>query len=483
MTIKFQYGVASGDPGPHDVVLWTHVSESNGEVSWTVAADEGMADVVREGAVAIDRGADGCVKVDVSGLEPGTTYFYRFDLDGEPSPIGRTRTLPSTGRLRIAIVSCAKYTAGFFNAYGRIAAQDFDLVLHLGDYTYQGGIDPRDPGPQIERALEPPHPSVTLEDFRFRYAHYRSDPQLQELHRRHPLIAIPDDNDICNGTHRSGAEQHGPDHGLWDDRRKAALRTWREWMPVRLEDDAPLYRTFELGDLAELFVVDERSHRDPMTKGPEMDDANRSMLGSEQRDWLIHGVTASKALWKIVANPVMMGRCYSELMPADVGHPLGELGVITKREHGPDPDQWDGYPAERESLLRAFTDAKTNGLVLVSGDVHSSWVVELRPDEGQPTAGPTAVEFVTPSVTSQNLNERLASAPEASASVESWLRQWNPHVKWVELTSHGYIVLEITEETVRAEWHFVDTVMTPSSAETVGAAWEVGRDGGELKRT
>ncbi|MDQ4145124.1 MAG: alkaline phosphatase D family protein [Actinomycetota bacterium] len=474
----FEHGVASGDPLADRVVLWTRVSGAPARVRWVVAADPGLRDVVAEGSAGAEPGRDGTVAVDVRGLRPGTTYYYAFEALGATSPVGRTRTAPAgdPARLRLAVAACAKYPAGYFNAYARIAARDdIDAVLHLGDYTYQTGVDPRDPGPAIGRALSRPRPSLTLDDYRARHSLYKKDPDLQALHRRHPVIAIPDDNDICNGTWRDGAETHDPaTQGEWTERKAAALSAFLEWVPVRVDHPGVLYRRLGFGSLADLYVLDDRTQRDEMTKTGEMDREGRTMLGAAQFGWLTEALDRSRAAWRLVANPVMIGQCHTDFLPEEVGYPLGELGVLTKREFGPDPDQWDGYPHERGRLIDHI--AKIRDVVFVSGDVHSSWALELKRDAEDPNEAPSAVEFVTTSVTSQNLDERLGAPPRTtSVDIERIVDERNPHIKWLELDSHGYLTLDVTPERVRAEWWFVEGVRERTGGERLGAAWEVRR--------
>jgi alkaline phosphatase D len=437
-----------------------------------------MEEVVAAGAVDPDRSRDLTVSIVVGDLEPGTTYFYRFWNQEGGSPTGRTRTLPNgvCERVRLAFASCAKYAAGFFNAYAALnATDDVDFVVHLGDYAYQGGIDERDPGPRIGRALDPPHACVTIDDYRSRYALHRRDPDVQLLHQMFPIIAITDDNDICNGTYRTGAEKHDEaTEGSWDDRKAAALRAWREWMPVRVREGEPLYRSFPFGDLADLVLLDERTMRDKMLGGRAMYAEDRSMLGPDQFAWLAERLKESTTKWRLVGNPVMIASCESELLPEEVGHPLGELGVITKRDHGPDPDQWDGYPAERDRLFELIREGDMKNVVFVSGDVHSSWANELVRDDDPEGTPPLAVEFVTTSVSSQNLDDRLGVPPRTkSLEIERKVNARNNQVRWLELDSHGYLTQDITPTEITTTWHFTDPPTTQSNNSHPAKQWKV----------
>jgi alkaline phosphatase D len=481
----FRHGVASGDPLPDRVVLWTRVSaglDEPADVRWTLALDEELEDVVASGTAVAHPEQDYTVHVEPAGLAPGTTYWYGFDALGASSRTGRTKTLPQgrPDRIRFGVCSCAKYTAGHFNVYGRLADRDdLDFVLHLGDYIYEyGNDDAKAPAAEIGRAADPPHECVTLEDYRRRYAHHRLDPDLQRLHARLPFISTLDDHEICDNTWREGAKRHDPSEGPWLERKAAALRAWRQWLPLRLPSEDPLqvFRRFRIGELADLIVLDGRTRRDEETDSPEqMDDPSRTILGREQERWLLDLLEDSTATWRLLGNSVMIGQVYTELMPEELGDPLGELGVLTKREHGPEPDQWDGYPAARERLFRAMEEHRLGNVVFLSGDVHTAWAVDLKRDVTDEREQPLAVELVTASITTENLDEHLADAPEGleREEIERHVSERNPHVRWVDLDRHGFIVVDVTDERVQADWWFVDGVREPSDAVELGASWLV----------
>jgi len=477
--MTFEHGVASGDPLGDRVLIWTRVESSRDEerVEWTLARDPALRDGVARGEAIARAEDDHTVTVDVAGLEPGATYWFRFAGGGSRSPVGRTRTLPDGELARLAVCSCAKYSAGHFAAYRRLSERDdLDLVLHLGDYLYEYPDQPEQGiGSAIGRAMEPPGPAVTLEDYRRRYAEYRRDPDLQALHARHPVAATIDDHEVCENAWSGGAKDHDSRRqGPWPERRAAAMRAWREWLPSRAAPGDPprIHRRMALGDLADLFLLDARSHRDEQAKGPAVDDPGRSMLGADQLGWLLDGLGGSRARWRLVGSPVMIGQVATRYMPGDLGDPLSELGILTARDHGPAPDQWDGYPAERDRLLAAVQERGLEGLVFLSGDVHTSWAVDLRRDGAPPDSPALAVELVTPSITSENLDEHL-DVPEQREDhdIEDEVRRCNPHVRWVDLDRHGYLVVEITPERVRGEWWFVESVRRPARGLELGAAW------------
>jgi alkaline phosphatase D len=482
----FRHSVASGDPIEDQVVLWTRVTVDTDDVvelTWRVARDEGLRDVVTSGTTMSDPTADQTVHVDVEGLEAATTYYYAFEAQGTSSPVARTRTLPDAGveHLRFAVASCASYNAGFFNGYARIAERDdIDFLLHLGDYIYEtpNVLPPGAPQPpDIGRPFDPLHECVTLDDYRRRYAQYRTDPDVQALHLRHPMIATLDDHEFADGTWREGSSWHQPEQGLFADRKAAAFRARWEWQPYRMPDPADptrVFRSVRLGDLAEIFLIDTRSRRDEPVAPPAMYDERRTQLGSEQREWLLGALDDSTAHWRLLGNASVMGHTWSEHLPESVRPALNALRLLGEGGAGPDPDQWDGYPVERGELLRHLRDHEMQNVVVLSGDVHVAIVVELHED---PTAGdaPVAVEFVTSSLTSMNIDDKMGwpRRDERSQAFERTAVDVLPHWKWCEFDSNGYLVVDVDRERVQAEWWFVDTVLTPSTHQELGARWLV----------
>ncbi|MDQ3610555.1 MAG: alkaline phosphatase D family protein [Actinomycetota bacterium] len=477
----FAHGVASGDPLGERVVIWTRVTtaEPDAQVRWTVARDEGLDDVVATGRTVTDGERDFTVKIDVDGLRPATTYFYAFEALGAGSPVGRTRTAAwgPTEHLRLAFTSCAKFVDGYFNVYARMAEREVDLVVHLGDYFYEYGQDERSPGPSIGRAHIPSHPCKTLDDYRTRYALHRLDDDCRRLHQRHPIVHVFDDHEFADNRWREGAGKHDPEvDGPWERRAADALRAWYEWLPVRMtdpDDPARIYRRLPLGDLVDLVMIDCRSYRDRQVGPPVMHDVGRQLLGGAQHDWLCARLSRSTAVWRLVGNQIMIGQAYTDLLPEWLGPPLAELGILSDERHGAEPDQWDGYPAARSRLFSHIRSGGIRDVVFLSGDVHTSWALHLLED---PTSDvePLAVEFVTPSVTSQNLNEKVGDEQRTrGGDVEAAVMERNPHVRWCEFDDHGYVLLDVTRERVKAEWWHVDTVLEPSEGEALKAAWEL----------
>jgi alkaline phosphatase D len=481
----FRHGIASGDPDTDRVVIWTRVTprdQAPVDLRWVVARDPELDAVVARGGGAAGPDSDFTFQADIAGLEPATRYWYAFEAAGEQSPVGRTRTLPGpeTDHLRFGVVSCAKYNAGFFNGYARIADRDdLDFVLHLGDYIYEAAQRPppsQTPGADIGRPFDPRHECRTLADYRIRYGQYRADPDTRALHAAHPLLATLDDHELADGAWRGGSEEHKPDRdGPWEVRRAACFQARREWLPQRLPDPSEpdrVFRTVAIGTLADLFLMDTRSRRDQPLEGPAMHDPRRSQLGPLQRNWLIDGVERSTAAWRLLANSSVMGQTWSPGISADLWPALRSLKLVGANG-GPDRDQWDGYPVERDRLLQLLAD---RDVVVLSGDVHVALALELRRDGAAAESEPAAVEFVTASLTSQNLDEKMGwGYRQGSLPVEEQLRRVLQGIRWCDLDSHGYLVVDVTRERVRAEWWFVNGVRAPTRDEQLAMTATVER--------
>lgn len=499
----FPYGVASGDPLADRVVLWTRLTPAAPSavtpVTWRVYADADRTVEVASGRVTTDASRDHTVKVDVAGLDPATTYHYDFAApDGRRSLLGRTRTAPAgpTDRLRFGVASCANYEGGYFNAYARLAERDdLDAVLHLGDYLYEYGNDEYGPGSGIGRSHQPPVEMVTLAQYRARHAHYKLDPDLRRLHQRVPFITTWDDHEITNDAWSGGAENHQPDEGDYEQRKRHAARAYAEWMPIRLPDpDDPvrIYRSFAFGDLVDVLVLDTRiDGRDQQVGGvlepgnalaPDLESEDRRMISEEQRTWLRDGLEASTARWRLLAQQVMMMPWRIAGTPAfPDGAP--DAPLVTSEGIPVNADAWDGYPAERDRVLGHLEQAGVGNVVVLTGDIHSSWAADLPRDPFDPTrydpltgAGSVAVEFVCPSVTSASFNKTLGYHPAPSTELEVASRAANPHIKYTEFDSHGYVLLDVTPERVQAQWWHAHDVFEPHDGHALHAAWEV-RDG------
>lgn len=480
MGARFRHGVASGDPAPDRVVLWTRVSGVGATVpvGWWVAEPGRREHPVARGEAEASPAHDHTVHVDAAGLEPGRWYEYGFRAGSSESPVGRTRTAPAgpTGHLRLGLVSCASWVCGYFTAYERLARRELDLVVHVGDYIY-------DDDTTRARPVRPHRPAgrcVTLDQYRARYAQYRSDPDLQALHARTPVVAVWDDHEVASNAWRDGATGHDPDEdGPWEARRAAATQAWSEWLPVRRPDpDDPLrvYRSLAFGDLADLVMLDARlvGREEPVKEGKRtsatVPDRDRSLLGAPQRVWLREVLGSSTARWRLIGNQVMLAPLRAVPLPGPLQRFLGR-GLVGEGV-GVNPGQWDGYPEEREALLRFLVEHDVRDVVVLTGDIHSSWASELtvEPDEGTPVA----VEVVGPSVTTDAFALRaVPSLPGAVPLVARSVRRANPHHRWFDLRNHGYVVVDVTPERLRADWWHVGSIRERPAGEHRAASFEV----------
>jgi len=492
----FGHGVASGDPLPEGVLIWTRVTPTPAalpgsgtgptvEVRWQVAADAAFTRVVRSGTAGTSAYRDHTVKVDVAGLRPATTYYYRFSFDGVRSPVGRTRTAPAPdavpARLRFGVVSCSNYEGGFFSPYRHLAARnDLDAVLHLGDYLYEYGVGEYGPGPAIGRSHRPAGEMVRLADYRRRHALYKTDRDLQALHAKVPFVVTFDDHETTNDAWRAGAENHQPaGEGGYLTRKSAARRAYFEWMPVRNPSAYRLYRRLRFGRLAELSLLDLRSYRseqaDAATAG-QVDDPARTITGADQMSWLRWGLANSPARWKLVGNPVMISPMLFPPLPATISRPLADVTGLLPPEGVPyNYDQWDGYTADRRELLTSLADGRIDNTVFLTGDIHSSWACDVPLDAGTYPASPSvATELVCTSVTSDNLDEITNSPPRTtSIAVEQAIQASNRHVKFVEFDSHGYSVLDVRPERVQMDWYYVSERTDPRATARFARAYAV----------
>ncbi|MPZ20773.1 MAG: hypothetical protein GEV06_23115 [Luteitalea sp.] len=471
----FGHGVASGDPLADRVVLWTRVAPVAGEVvevRWQVARDAGMQELVARGTQPTTRARDFTVKVDVAGLDPATTYYYQFEARGIRSPIGRTRTLPvgSVDRVRLAVASCSNYPWGFFNAYRRIAERaDLDAVLHLGDYLYEYQNGAYGDGTSLGRVPLPDKETVTLADYRLRHATYKSDVDLQEAHRQHPFITVWDDHEVTNNPWTGGAANHDPDEGEgdWLTRRAAAVKAYFEWMPIRdpgMTRQLQIYRAFPFGDLLDLVMLDTRlTGRDeqvPREDVTALMSPTRTLLGPAQEAWLAGELVASKragVTWRVLGQQVMFGPTL---------HPEGGIR---------NPDAWDGYQGARQRLFDLFTRERLDNLVVLAGDVHSSWALDVAPDPLSKTAydpdtgrGALAVEYVTPGITSPGA---YTDEPEKAETGLAPVRARNPHIKLIDAVHRGYMIVDVTPQRAQAEWFFTPTVTERTNQERFAAAF------------
>ena len=422
---------------------------------WWVATDEALGDVVAEGDAEATPEHDGTVHVTVTGLAPATTYWYGFSAGEAVSPVGRTRTAPvgPVDRLRVGLVCCAHYETGFFTVYGRLAERDVDVVIHLGDFIYE---DRARQSRGVRKHLGPER-VLTLAEYRARHAQYRTDPDLLALLARHPVVAIWDDHELAGNAWRGGAARHEPEtDGDWRTRLEAATRAYREWIPLRLPDPADplrLWRHVRLGNLAEVLMLDTRlAGRERPAAGRRavlrVWDRRRELLGKAQWRWLEGELARAGAGWRLVTSQVMV---------APVAVAPGRLGI--------NPGMWDGYPRQRDRLLRLLAAHRGESVVL-SGDLHSSWASELGP----------AVEVTVPAVSAPTFAQALAPRMPGGRRLLELIFRWaNPHVRYLDTSHHGYVVLELTPGRLEAQWWHVGTVRHPDGEEHCAARLTVVR--------
>ncbi|HIA05600.1 MAG TPA: T9SS type A sorting domain-containing protein [Flavobacteriales bacterium] len=457
----FYHGVASGDPLATQVIIWTRVTPDSAvttvNVDWRVAMDTNMTNIVTSGSTTTSDTVDFTVKVDVTGLSADTWYYYEFSALGSNSLIGRMKTSPTgdNSHVRFAVVSCSSYEHGYFNAYARISARnDVEAVLHLGDYIYEyqageysGNITGRD--------YEPTNEIVSLADYRMRMSHYHLDHDMRLIHQRYPFINVWDDHETANNSWTGGAENHSPGtEGTWADRKSAAIQAYFEWLPIRVPDYSDLeriYRKFSYGNLIDLYMIDTRIHgRDEQVglTSPSLQDSSRSILGQPQYDWLVGKLDSSTAQWQILGQQVVM-------TPLELfGNPINA-------------DQWDGYPIERQVFWNDLKSKNVDNVVVLTGDIHSSWANDLPFDSATPYDpgtgdGSVGVEFVTTSITTPGI-----SIPGGAALIMAS----NQHVKYVDLDQKGYYVLDITKTKTQADWYYVSTITSVDTNEAYGESW------------
>jgi alkaline phosphatase D len=444
VTDPFALGVASGDPLSDAVVLWTRLmvgaEAAPIPVQWEVGRDEQLHTVVARGEVIARGESAHCVHVDVRGLEARRPYWYRFRVgrggNAVESPIGRTLTAPRPGAAlssyRFAFASCQKYEDGFYTAWRHLASEDLELVLFLGDYIYQGAAKVGMPRPH------PKHEAMTLDDYRERYALYRSDPDLQLAHARFPWLVVWDDHELCNDYAGEAIERDPTQRA----RRDAAYRAFFEHMPLRGGSRRPLYRSLDLGMLARLSLLDTRRYKSPLACGEgvkvacaEMSREDRTMLGAVQERWLRGNLTQSRAAWQILAQQVPFAR--------------------VDRQPGPEVrlhmDKWDGYPAARERLLEVLARRAKGDAVVLTGDNHNAWVMDLAQESGQKVG----TEFVATSISSTG--DGSEQRKEYAAVLSD-----NPHARYLN-SRRGYTSCSVTPEEWVTDFMAVPWVTRPGA--------------------
>ncbi|HSV83296.1 MAG TPA: alkaline phosphatase D family protein [Ramlibacter sp.] len=506
----FGYGVASGDPLSDRVIIWTRANRLSEAVQlqWEMALDASFSNMVQSGTVTADPAHDSTVKVDVTGLQPATPYFYRFKNGSVISETGRTRTLPagSVQQVKLGVFSCAAYSIGQFHVYNHASNRsDLDAALMLGDYIYENGLTEEEQlaARAFGREADPKGELHTLIDYRLRYQRYHTDADLRALRRNVPLIGVWDDHEIVNDIWRDGAGAHDPaTEGSFAARRAAAVQAYHEWMPTRAgADPLKIYRSFDFGNLVSLHMLDTRvigrdapTNRDAYLAGAA-DDPSRQLLGAEQETWLAARLQASSATWQVLGQQVVFGgmriplsvyddfseeaiRAFVDALDTpEVSRTDAQRALIAQQRIGYELTNWDGFPAARERVL-AMAHATDKNLVVLSGDSHNAWAHDLRDTAGQRIG----VEFATPSVTSTGLE---IAHPKIGRQflADSFLRM-TPDLKYADTTDRGYVAVSFTPTSVTGEFVFVSSVFANSYSATVGPALQAqaGPTGRELTR-
>ena len=468
----FKLGVASGDPVPDGVVLWTRLApdplheggmaQRHVPVRWELSSDENFATIVRGGAVLATPELAHAVHVELDGLEPGRFYWYRFKAGNYISPVGRTKTAPAFGSqvesVSFAFASCQNWEAGYYPAYRWIAQEDLDLVFHLGDYIYQWS-----PMSGVVRHCNDGE-LKTLADYRNRHALYKTDPDLQAAHAAHPWVVTWDNHDgwsnyasLCEDEHKSAAR-----YAL-----RAAYQAYYEHMPLRSlsRPHGPywrLYRRINYGNLASFSVLDTRTYRTlPCSYGTDarpsaaLEEA-RTMTGAEQERWLLRALSSSSTRWNVIAQQVMMA----------------QLNQGTGSDDAYDLEAWDGYVAQRKRILDCFQECCTPNPVVISGDMHTSWVSDLKADFDDPSSPTVGTEFVGTSISSNCPNSTIETYKNA-------LGKRNPHVRYFDTRKGGYVRCELTPKQWRSDLQVADSVEDRySPVRTIASfAVEAGRPG------
>ncbi len=485
----FTHGVASGEPGRDRVLLWTrYAAAQDTPVTWQVLEADANRRVVAEGSVTASPDNDYCCKAWATDVEPGRWYYFRFVApDGTMSDLGRTRTLPegSAARWKMAVFSCSNIGFGWFNAYAHAAeAGDFDCALHLGDYFYEypAGNYPSAEQTAAGRNVLPASESVSLADYRNRFAIYRSDRDLQRLHQLYPMIAGWDDHESTNDSWEGGAQNHQPDtEGSWSVRKAASMRAYREWMPV---SDEP-WAEYQVGDLATLYRLETRltarsqqfdyntvlkgagspeeivARLEAFRDGTYLDPA-REVLGARQQAWLAEGLKRSRrqgTTWQVLVQQVLMGKVssatslndrMSEGVPDYVLERIRNSALASEAGLPLNMDAWDGYPAARTRVYEAALAADAN-LVSLAGDTHNAWAFDLT--HGGANVG---VEFGGQAVTSpgfENYLPQIAPDDIARAMVER-----NPELRFMDSSRRGYMAVELTPGSATSEYRFLASI-------------------------
>lgn len=465
----FYHGVASGDPMPDKVIIWARATPDSGNtaatlVYWQVATDPTFSQVVNYGKSLATEQEDYTVKVDVCGLQPNQFYYYMFSDGVKNSIVGRTKTAPAENAdadsVRFAVVSCASWEHGFYNAYQHISDRnDVDAVIHLGDYIYEYGEG--EYGTAGNNRLHYPEDEIlSKEQYQLRYSQYRLDDQLKRVHQLFPFINVWDDHESSNDAWREGAENHTPGtEGPWDVRKRNATTTFFRWIPIRkpdLNDSIRIFRRLRYGKLLDLIMIDTRLYDRDEQNASLSNDPNHKLLGPVERTWLLQQLSDSTTRWKIIGNQVMFA-------------PMKAFGLSLNN------DQWDGYEWERNQIINHVRNNNINNMVVLTGDIHTSWCNDIPGPNynGNTGAGSVGVEFVGTSVTSANFPLAVG---------QNVIMSFNPHMKYVNLNENGHMLIDVRKSRVVADYKFtqVDQLGRPM---TNGPSYRVDNNTNKLTAT
>jgi len=494
--LMFSHGVASGDPDQTSIVIWTRVSHATTpvNVNWFVATDASFTNIAAKGQYTTNEQRDYTVKIVVDDLQPGAMYFYKFEVNGVSSIIGQTRTLPvgHVKELTLAVATCSNFPFGYFNAYDAIANDpSIDLVVHLGDYIYEYGVDGfgGETGKKLGRNHEPSHEILNLDDYRQRHAQYKSDQGSLAMHARHPLIVIWDDHETANNPWMGGAKNHQENEGSWQARRSASLQAYYEWMPIRDPADGSqkkYWRHYKFGDLASLITLEGRhtgrsqqisynehlENIDTAEKGQDFLHAivgapDRNMLSQEMEQFLkseLEESVQSNRRWRIIGNQTIIARSISPKLDTPFFDTLSknlntkainmldELTHIGKFDLPADLDTWDGYPIAREQFYQVAKNAGVHDLLVLSGDSHSYWANQLF-DEHEQSMG---LELGATGITSPRSLMKLGE--EAMKHYDELNAEHNKEIVWADGRHRGFIRLHIDQHGGHADFIAISNV-------------------------
>lgn len=519
-SIQFLHGVASGDPATDRLILWTKVTPAEQpdsvQLLLEVSEDPDFTQVQHQELCLARKEADYCCKVDLTGLAPGRSYYYRFRDTQSQSATGHAKTLPAgaVATVRLAVVSCSNYPAGYFHVYQQVAQQQLDAVLHLGDYIYeyeQGGYA-TERSVELGRALATDNQAemVSLEDYRKRYALYRSDKDLQQAHASHSFICVWDDHEITNDAWTDGAENHQPNEGDYQLRKLNALQAYYEWMPIRplvVDQQQSLSRSFAFGDLVDLHMLDTRiegrnlqleyKHYTDEKTGVfdtkrfvgDLTHPNRTLLGQTQQQWLQTQLLRSKGQYQVLGQQVLMAKMMfpSELLSAfaqpgpELVDKIAQLTALKQRVAKGDTslsvqdknriesvvaynlDAWDGYPYERE-LIYKTAQQQHKQLVVLAGDTHNAWASTLHDQQGKKVG----IELATASVSSPGIETYLKLNTAQVEQLADVLPQLINELDYCNLHQRGYLLVSFTKTQIDAQWFFVDDITKQQYQTTLG---------------